>query len=263
MDAGVYANEGASMVSAMGCDFNDYNNDGLPDVFYSDLVGESFTLFTNIGQRLFRDDTLPSRLGLLSARHSGWSVKFCDLDNDGWKDVFVAGSHVVDNVQLMKPDLRYKEPCRVFRNLGNGKFEDLTTQLGPDFQVAGANRGIALADFDNDGSLEAAVCRLNDTALFFKKKGGPANHWLVVQLLGNRSNRDAIGARIQLTMPSGLKQYQHVTTANGIYSACEKRVHFGLGSEDAVKSIEVLWPGGTRQTLQDIQADRILKITEP
>ena len=263
MEAGVYANEGASMVSGMGCDFNDYNNDGLPDVFYSDLVGESFTLFTNIGQRLFRDDTLPSRLGLLSARHSGWSVKFCDLDNDGWKDVFVAGSHVVDNVQLMKPDLRYKEPCRVFRNLGNGKFEDLTTQLGTDFQVAGANRGIALADFDNDGSLEAAVCRLNDTALLFKKKGGPANHWLVVQLQGNRSNRDAIGARIQLAMPSGLRQYQHVTTANGIYSASEKRVHFGLGSEDAVKSIEILWPGGTRQTLQDIQADRILKITEP
>jgi len=190
-------------------------------------------------------------------------VKFCDLDNDGWKDVFVAGSHVVDNVQLMKPDLRYKEPCRVFRNLGNGKFEDLTTQLGPDFQVAGANRGIALADFDNDGSLEAAVCRLNDTALLFKKKGGPANHWLVVQLQGNRSNRDAIGARIQLAMPSGLRQYQHVTTANGIYSASEKRVHFGLGSEDAVKSIEILWPGGTRQTLQDIKADRILKIAEP
>jgi hypothetical protein len=263
MEAGVYANEGAAMVSGMGCDFNDYNNDGLPDIFYADLVGESFTLFTNIGERLFRDDTLPSRLGLLSAQHSGWSVKFCDLDNDGWKDVFVAGSHVVDNVELMKPSLRYKESCRVFRNLGNGKFEDLTTQLGQDFQVAGANRGIALADFDNDGSLEAAVCRLNDTALLLKRKGGAAAHWLLLQLRGTRSNRDAIGARIQTTMPSGLKQYQHVTTANGIYSASEKRVHFGLGNEDLVRSLEILWPSGIRQTLQDIKADRILKITEP
>ncbi len=251
------------MVSGMGCDFNDYNNDGLPDIFYADLAGESFTLFTNIGERLFRDDTLPSRLGLLSAQHSGWSVKLCDLDNDGWKDVFVAGSHVVDNVQLMKPDLRYRESCRVFRNLANGKFEDLTSQLGQDFQAVGANRGIAVADFDNDGSLEVAVCRLNDTPLLFKRKGVTANHWLLLQLQGSRSNRDAIGARIRITMPSGLKQYQHVTTANGIYSASEKRVHFGLGNEDAVRSMEILWPSGIRQTLEGIKADQILKITEP
>jgi hypothetical protein len=172
MEAGVYANEGAAMVPGMGCDFNDYNNDGLPDIFYADLVGETFTLFTNIGDRLFRDDTLPSRLGLLSAQHSGWSVKFANLDNDGWKDVFVAGSHVVDNVQLMKPGMRYKESCRLFRNLGNGKFEDPTTQLGEDFQVAAANRGMALAALDNDGSLEVTVSRLNDTALLFKKGAG-------------------------------------------------------------------------------------------
>ncbi len=263
MEAGVYANEGASMVSGMGCDFNDYNNDGLPDIFYSDLAGESFTLFTNMGKGIFRDDTFPSGLGLLSAQHSGWSVKFCDLDNDGWKDLFIAGSHVVDNVEMFKQDSRYKESCLAYRNLGNGKFEDLTPGLGPDFQAKGANRGIAVADFDNDGSLEVAVCRLNDTPLLFKKKGGPENHWLLLQLQGKKSNRDAIGARIQLTTPSGLKQYQHVSTANGIYSAGDKRVHFGLGGEAVVKSLEILWPSGIRQSLENIKADRILKITEP
>jgi len=261
--AGVYANESATMVSGMGCDFNDYNNDGLPDIFYADLVSEAFTLFSNLGKGIFSDDTFPSGLGLLSAKHSGWSVKFCDLDNDGWKDIFVAGSHVMDNIELMRPQERYKEPCFLYRNLGNGKFEDLSPRLGPDFQAAGANRGIAVADFDNDGSIEVAVCRLNDAALLFKRKGGPANHWLLLQLKGTRSNRDAIGARIQLTSPSGLKQYQLVSTANGIYSAGDKRVHFGLGSESGVRSLEIRWPSGARQTLDNIKADQILKITEP
>jgi hypothetical protein len=108
-----------------------------------------------------------------------------------------------------------------------------------------------------------AVCRLNDTPLLFKKKGGPAYHWLLLQLKGTKSNRDAIGARIQLTLPSGLKQYQHVSTANGIYSASDKRIHFGLGSETLVKSLEIHWPSGIRQTLENVKADQILKITEP
>jgi hypothetical protein len=262
MEAGVFANEGATMVSGMGCDFNDYNNDGLPDIFYADLVGESFTLFTNMGKGIFRDDTFPSRLGVLSGPHSGWSVKFCDLDNDGWKDIFVAGSHVVDNVEMFKQDARYKESCFVYRNLGDGKFVDLSRQLGPDFQIIGANRGVAVADFDNDGSLEIAVCRLNDEPLLFKKRGGSPNHWLLLQLKGNKSNADAIGARIELTLPSGLRQYQHVSTVNGIYSASDKRVHFGLGNENTVKSIEIRWPSGIRQTLQNIKADQILKIAE-
>jgi hypothetical protein len=251
------------MVSGMGCDFNDFNNDGLPDVFYADLVSEAFTLFTNLGKGIFRDDTFPSGMGLLSAGHSGWSVKFCDLDNDGWKDIFVAGSHVMDNIELVRPEERYREPCFFFRNLSNGKFEDLSRRAGPDFQIAGANRGIAVADFDNDGSLEVAVCRLNDTALLFRRRGGTANHWLLLQLQGTSSNRDAIGARIQVTTPAGLKRYQLVSTANGIYSAGDKRVHFGLGNETAVKSLEIRWPSGIIQTLTDVKADQILKVAEP
>ena len=261
--AGVCANESATMVSGMGCDFNDFNNDGLPDIFYADLVGEGFTLFTNLGKGIFNDDTFPSGMGLLSAEHSGWSVKFCDLDNDGWKDIFVAGSHVMDNIELVRPEERYREPCFFYRNTGNGKFEDLGRRAGPDFQIAGANRGIAVADFDNDGSLEVAVCRLNDAALLFKRKGGTENHWLLLQLRGTRSNRDGIGARIELTSKLGLKQYQLVSTANGIYSAGDRRVHFGLGKETSIKSLEIRWPSGIRQTLTGIKADQILKIDEP
>ncbi|HYK91568.1 MAG TPA: CRTAC1 family protein, partial [Acidobacteriota bacterium] len=263
LPAGVYANENGAMVSGMGCDFNDYNNDGLDDLFYSDLVKEFFTLFLNEGGGIFRDVTFSSNLGRLSESHSGWSVKFCDLDNDGWKDIFVAGSHVVDNVELFNPSARYKEGCFIYHNLGNGKFEDWSNLVGPDLQVAGANRGVAVGDFDNDGSLEIAVNRLNDTPLFFKRKGINPNHWILLKLQGRRSNRDAIGARVQLTLPSGSKQYNHVSTVNGIYSGSDKRVHFGLGEETHIKSLQIRWPSGIVQTLQDIKADQVLTIMEP
>jgi enediyne biosynthesis protein E4 len=263
LEAGVFANQAGTMVSGMGCDFQDYNNDGLPDVFYTDLVHELFTLFTNQGGGLFQDDTYRSGLRQLSLQHSGWSNRICDMDNDGWKDILAVGSHVVDNVELYNPSVRYKETCFVFRNLGNGKFEDLTPRMDASFQVSGANRGLAVADFDNDGWLDAAVNRLNDTPLLFKKKGGPENHWLLLRLKGTKSNRDAIGTRLQLTLPSGKKQYQHVTTANGIYSAGDKRVHFGFGTETEVKLLEVLWPSGARQRLENLKADQLLDITEP
>ena len=263
LQAGVYANESGSMVSGMGCDFNDYNNDGLPDIFYADLVKELFTLFQNQGKRIFMDATFPSNLGRLTAPHSGWSNKFCDLDNDGWKDIFVAGSHVVDNVEMFNPNHRYRETCFLFRNLGNGKYENLTAGLGADFQAIGGNRGIAVGDYDNDGTLEVAVSRLNDAPLYFKKSGGTNHHWLLLSLKGSRSNRDGMGAKITLTLPSGKKQSNHVSTAHGIYSASDKRVHFGLGAETAVRELEIRWPSGTIQKLENVQAGQLLPITEP
>jgi hypothetical protein len=262
MEAGVFSNESGSMVSGMGCDFKDYNNDGWPDIFYADLVKESFTVFVNGGKGFFMDATFPSGVGILSSSHSAWSNKFMDFDNDGWKDIFIAGSHVVDNVELYNPAARYKEPCFLYRNLGNGKFEDISKQLGVDFQVVGANRGVAVADIDNDGNLEVAVCRLNDTPLVFKKKGGDPNHWLILNLRGTRSNRDGIGAKIKLTLPSGRNLYEHVTTANGIYSASDKRVHFGMGKENKASSLEITWPSGAKQILQDVPADQVLTIKE-
>lgn len=261
--AGVFANENGIMVSGMGCDFKDYNNDGLPDIFYTVLVKESFTLFSNLGKGIFQDATFPSNLGTASAPHSGWSARFVDLDNDGWKDLVVAGSHVIDNIELYDTGSRYKEPCFFYRNLGNGKFADLSRSLGPDFQTAGAFRGLAVGDLDNDGSLEIVASRLNDTPVLFKKKGGAANHWLLVRLRGTRSNRDAIGARLKLTLSSGTSLYEHVTTANGIYSASDKRVHFGLGRETRIALMEITWPSGQVQRIDAPRADQVLTVTEP
>jgi enediyne biosynthesis protein E4 len=260
--AGVWANESGMAVSGMGCDFRDFNNDGLPDIFYTDLITECFTLFVNRGGGLFFDETFPSRLGPLTVSHSGWSTRFMDWDNDGWKDILVAGSHVLDNVEMYSPRAAYKETCFFYRNLQNGKFEDASKSLGPDFQVKGVNRGLAVGDFDNDGWLEAAVSRLNDTCAFFRLASRPANHWILLNLRGTKSNRDGIGARIQAVLPSGLKLYDHVTTANGIYSASDRRIHLGLGTESTIKILEIRWPSGTVQTRENVKADQTLNIVE-
>ncbi|RPI26886.1 MAG: VCBS repeat-containing protein, partial [Acidobacteria bacterium] len=180
-EAGVSANENGTMVSGMGCDFKDFNNDGFPDIFYTDLADECFTLFQNAKTGFFLDATFSSLVGKHSAKFSGWSNKLADLDNDGWKDIFVAGSHVVDNVQLYNPRLRYRDPCRVYRNLGNGKFEDASDSAGPDFQTLGAWRGVAAGDFDNDGSLEIAVSRLNDAPYFLDNQPSKQS-WVLLRL---------------------------------------------------------------------------------
>ena len=262
-DAGVWTNENGLTVSGMGCDFKDFNNDGWPDIFYTDLFSECFTLFVNRGKGFFDDATFPSNLGPLTRARSGWSTKMMDWDNDGWKDILAAGSHVLDNCELYSPRSRYKEPCYFFRNLGNGKIEDLSEKIGADFRVPGAYRGLAVGDFDNDGTLEAAFSRLNDACVLFKKKSGHNNNWLLLSLRGRKSNRDGIGARVEATLPNGMKLYEHVSTANGIYSASDKRVHLGLGKAALVTSLQITWPGGIVQKLENVKANQVLQIMEP
>ncbi|HXK60194.1 MAG TPA: VCBS repeat-containing protein, partial [Acidobacteriota bacterium] len=138
--AGVYANEAGTFVSGMGCDLKDFDNDGFPDLFYTDLVTECFALFLNLGNGFFQDVGYPSKISVFSAPHSGWSTKFMDWDNDGWKDILALGSHVLDNSELYNPQAKYREPCFFYHNQGNGKFEDWSDRLGSDFQKAGANR---------------------------------------------------------------------------------------------------------------------------
>ncbi|HXK09444.1 MAG TPA: CRTAC1 family protein [Vicinamibacteria bacterium] len=261
-EAGVAANESGVMVSGMGCDFEDFDDDGWPDIFLSDLVRDVFTLFVNQGKGFFVDRTFPSGVASASMGHSGWSVKMLDVDNDGRKDVFVAGSHVVDNVELYSPAARYKEGCFLFRNVGEGRIEDLSDRVGPDLRVAGAWRGLAAADVDNDGTLEVAVSQLNGPAALFVKKGGAANNWLLLDLEGTRSNRDAIGARVRQVLPSGRTLHAHVTTANGIYSASDKRVHFGLGTETGIAHLEIAWPSGAVQRVERPGINQVLHVVE-
>jgi hypothetical protein len=193
---------------------------------------------------------------------SGWSNGIFDLDNDGWKDLFVARGHVLDNSQevLSWP---YPQPNSVLRNLGNGKFEDVSAGAGPDFQVPDVHRGAAFADFDNDGRMDVVVSVLNGQVQLFHNVTQNSNHWILLQLHGTKSNRMGIGARIRLTGEDGLRQYNHVTTSVGYSSSSDSRVHFGLGKSKTAREIEILWPSGIRQVLHDAQGDRVVSVQEP
>jgi len=259
--AGVaYSNDGKAL-SGMGADFRDVNNDGRPDIWYTALEKETFPLFLNHGEEVFDDVTLRSGLGWETMAMSGWSNGIFDFDNDGWKDLFVARGHVLDNSQeiLSWP---YKQPNSIFRNLGNGKFENVSTTAGADFQIPAVHRGAAFADFDNDGRVDAVVTVLNGPVQLFHNVTQNGNHWILLQLRGTKSNRMGLGARIRLTMEDGSRQYNHATTSVGYASSSDSRVHFGLGKSKLVHEIEVVWPSGIRQVLHNVQGDRVVIVQE-
>jgi len=247
--------------AGMGVDFADYNNDGLPDLVVTALASQMYALYRNNGDGTFTYDSYPSGLGRMTMKHSGWGVRFMDYDNAGWKGLLINQGHDLDTVQLTFPDLRYKEPMLLARNTGKG-FEDVSAQAGEIFQKAWVGRGLAIGDIDNDGRLDAVVTG-NDGALYVLHNSTQTqNHWLTLELVGHRSNRDAIGAEVKLTAAKG-SQWATVTTAGSYLSSSDKRVHFGLGPETVVRMIEIRWPSGIRQTMKDVGVDQILKIEEP
>ena len=260
--AGVAYGEDGITLSGMGSDFRDVNNDGLPDIWHTAVELERFPLFLNRGRGQFFDATTVSGVGRLTRNLSGWGGGIMDFDNDGFKDLFVARSNVIDNVADFATGRRYAEPNSVFRNLGNGKFQDASDQAGASFQIAAAHRGVAFGDLDNDGRIDAVVTVLNGPARVFRNESENANHWVLLRLLGNRSNRMGIGAQVKLTTADGSSQYNHATTSVGFAGSSDSRVHFGLGAAARIAEIEIRWPSGIRQVLKDVAADRIVTIEE-
>ena len=261
LPTGVSYDGDGSLFAGMGLDFQDYDNDGWPDVFVNALAEEGYALFRN-NQGLFEYVSRPSRVGGITIPHSGWGTKFIDYDNDGWKDLFVAQGHVMDNIQLIKPHLRYLEPPLIMRNV-NGKFRDVSQQSGTPFGIPRAMRGAAFGDLDNNGFVDIAINCNNGGAVILRNQGGNGNHWLLVNTCGTVSNRDGIGARIRLVSESGREQYGLVSTAGSYMSANDKRVHFGFGQDRMVKLLEITWPSGRVQRLEKIPADQILTVREP
>ena len=262
VSAGVaYAPDGSTL-SGMGSDFRDVNNDGRPDIWYTAVEHQSFPLLINSGHGDFDDLTLASGLQP-TTEMSGWSNGIYDFDNDGAKDMFVARANVLDNISELTPDRKYPEPNTVFRNLGNGKFEDVSKTAGPDFQLVGPHRGAAFGDLDNDGRVDVVVTVLGGQVKLFRNISETGNHWILLKLVGTKSNRMGIGAQIHITTEDGRSQWNQVTTAVGYTSSSDSRVHFGLGTNQHIKDIEIRWPSGIRQTLHDVAADRILTIEEP
>jgi hypothetical protein len=260
LQTGVAFNGDGAALSYMGADFRDVDNDGRPDLFVTAISNETFTYFHNLDGRLFEDLTGRSNLGRLSLLRSGWSNGIYDLNNDGWKDLVAVNSHVNDNIE-MEMNVAFKQPNAVFLNAGK-TFVDVSAGAGEDFQAAAAHRGCAFGDLDNDGKIDLVVSVLNGPAEIFRNVSVGDNHWLLVKTVGTRSNRDGIGAKLRLESPSSV-QYNHVTTSVGYASSSDSRVHFGLGNDTVVKSLEIHWPSGIRQELYHLKADQILQVVEP
>jgi hypothetical protein len=262
VSAGVaYAPDGAAL-SGMGADFRDVNNDGLPDIWHTAVEREEFPLFINHNKGDFVDMTVASGLARTSDM-SGWGNGIYDFDNDGWKDLFVARSNVMDNISQLNPSRRYPEPNTLFRNLGKGKFTDVSSTVGPDFQLEAAHRGVAFGDLDNDGRIDMVISVLNGPVKYFHNVTATKNHWILLKLLGTKSNRMGLGAQIRITLEDGTAQWNEATTAVGYASSSDPRVHFGLGPNSKIKEMEIRWPSGIKQVLRDVEADRILTIEEP
>jgi hypothetical protein len=262
-NAGVQFAENGNVISGMGADFRDLFNKGLPSLWVVAIEKETFPLFVNLGRGQFADKTAASGLSMETFEMSGWANAIVDLDNDGWKDLLVARSNVQDNISLYTPR-QSEEPMTVFRNLGTGRFENVTATAGPSFRKPAAHRGLAVGDLDNDGRVDAVVTVLNiGPARIFHNTTQNANHWMLLKLTGVKSNRMAIGAKIRLTAADGSVQYNHVTTSTGYACSSDSRVHFGLGASASAREIEILWPSGIRQVLRDVAGDRLVSITEP
>ena len=257
---GIAYPDSSNAISGMGADFRDVDNDGRPDVWHTAIELETFPLFRNVDGGEFFDVTSTAGLAGTVAM-SGWSNGIFDFDNDGWKDLFVTRSNVMDNIAQWS--LRqYEEPNAVFRNLGRGRFEDASTTAGPDFQLAAAHRGAAFGDLDNEGRVDVVVSVLNGKAKYFHNVSQAANHWILLNLVGTRSNRMGLGAKVRVTAGDGMVQYNQATTAVGFASSSDSRVHFGLGESKLVREIEITWPSRIRQTLRNVAADRVLTIEE-
>jgi len=257
--AGLAFDEDGNTFAGMGIDFADYDNDGWPDVFVNALAKQRYALFHN-DHGAFDYVSGPSELSAHSLNHSGWGAKFIDYDNDGLKDLFIGQGHVMDNIQLTQPDVHYLEPPMLLRNVGN-RFLDVSPQSGAAFHQPWAARGVAFGDLNNDGFIDV-VMNCNDQPAVLLRNTGGANHWLIVDTIGTRSNRDGIGAQLHLTGEDGRSQYAVVSTASSYLSASDKRVYFGLGSAKAVKLLEIAWPSGITQRFTRLNADQVFVARE-
>jgi hypothetical protein len=259
---GMAFDEDGKTFAGMGIDFADYNNDGWPDVFVNALAGQRYALFENRKGQQFEYVSGATGVARASLPHSGWGAKFLDYDNDGWKDIFVAQGHVMDNIERTQPSARYREAPLLLRN-EKGKFTDVSRAAGPAFAVPLAARGAAFGDLNNDGNIDIVLNCNDGPPVILMNRGGTGNHWLIVNLIGTRSNRDGIGAAIRVVAASGAEQFGFVSTAGSYASSSDKRVHFGLGQSAEARLLEINWPSGTVQRLERVKANRVVTVREP
>lgn len=258
--SGVAYSQDGSALSGMGSDFRDIDNDGRPDIWHTAVEQESFPFYRNRGNSSFVDATNAAGLAPTS-KMSGWSNGVYDFDNDGWKDLFVARSNVIDNIELLYRDRKFPEPNTIFRNLGKGIFEEFKDTDSP-LAKAAPHRGAAFGDLDNDGRIDVVVTVLGGQAKLFRNISEGDRQWIALKLVGTRSNRMGIGAQVRITTADGQSQWNEATTAVGYACSSDPRVHFGLGANKTVREIEIRWPSGIGQVLRNVAAGQVLTVEE-
>jgi hypothetical protein len=265
--------------AGMSADAADLRNNGMFDLYVSHLDFELNRLYRNNGNAIFVDDTIASGLGQSNMLESSFGARFFDFDNDGWRDLLVTNGHILDNIPLYHPQVSYAEQRRLYRNNGDGHFVDVTDTQGADFRAPRVGRGLAVGDYDNDGWLDFLVNNNGQEAQLFRNSGqlashgasehpaGPntpaasKNHWLGVHLVGTKSNRDAIGAKLKIAA-GNFSSYDQEKGGMSYMSAQDPRIYFGLGTHARVDSLEIAWPSGAKEIVRDIAADQIVTIVE-
>jgi hypothetical protein len=261
LEYGVALREDGSAIAGMGNDLRDVNNDGLPDIFVTGMINDTFLLFRNLGKpRLFADETMRCRLAEATRQLTGWGAGIYDFDNDGWKDLFSANSHFPQLGRYIARDSEL--PNSVFRNLGDGHFLDVSATAGSAFQQGALHHGAAFGDFDNDGRIDVVVSVLNGPAKLFRNVTDSNNHWVGVRLVGAKNNREGLGAEVRVTLPDGTALYNQATTSVGYASSSEAIVRFGLGKFEHADELEVRWPVGQSQRVKRVKAGQSVTIRE-
>ncbi len=258
--SGCAFDENGVAMSGMGTAAGDYDGDGWLDIVRTNFSEQVTTLYRNNGDGTFQDASLHAGLGI-NTRNVGFGVGFFDFDNDGWKDMFVANGHVYAQIAGRKLHISYEEPKALYRNLRNGRFEDVSARAGAGISTPRVSRGCAFGDLDNDGDIDIVVNNLDGPPSLLRNDGGNRNHWIMVKCIGTRSNRSAIGARVKVTAGSHT-QIDEVMSGSSYYSQNDFRLHFGLGTAEKADAIEISWPSGLKEKFENLPGNQIVVITE-
>jgi len=259
--AGVAVSNDGQFEAGMGTDAADTTGNGRMDLIVTHLDMQLSRLYQNLGDQTFDDATFRSRLSYATYHMSGFGTRFMDYDNDGMRDLFMANGHVLDNIERYHARTQYAEPKLMFHNNGHGIFENVSDRLGPDFQLAKVSRGAAIGDFDNDGDLDILVNNNGQAPQLLRNDGGNTNHWLEILLIGTKSNRDGVGARVKVSA-GDLVLYDQRKGGMSYQSAQDSRLHFGLSQRSRIDAIEIIWPSGMVTKLSNLKSDQIFVVKE-
>jgi hypothetical protein len=260
--AGIGFSEDGVARAGMGVDAADYDRTGHPSVLISNFSNQMVSLYHNEGNGLFVDEAPQSEVGRATLVTLGFGCFFFDYDNDGWPDIFVADGHIEDAIERVQKRVRYAEPSHLFHNNGGGKFQEVTAQMGQAFAAPRVARGAAYADIDNDGYLDVLITTNAGPAYLFHNEGG-SNHSLRLKLVGTKSNRDGIGAVVQVTSDHNKeKQWKMLRSGSSYLSQSELVLTFGLGAQTKADNVEIRWPSGQIDKLTNVNAGQTVRVQE-